>query len=35
MYRDLTHIFWDEYALSQIPPYVQAASKQGMVDASR
>ena len=35
MYRDLTHIFWDEYALSQIPPYIQAASKQGMVDASR
>jgi beta-lactamase class A len=35
MYRNLTHVFWDEYALSQIPPYVQAASKQGMVDASR
>jgi beta-lactamase class A len=35
MYRILTHIYWDEYALSQIPPYVQAASKQGMVDASR
>jgi beta-lactamase class A len=35
MYRDLTHIFWDEYALSKIPPYVQAASKQGMVDDSR
>ena len=35
MYRDLTDVFWDEYALSQIPPYVQAASKQGMVDASR
>ena len=35
MYRDLTHVYWDEYALSQIPPYVQAASKQGMVNASR
>lgn len=35
MYRDMTHIFWDDYALSQIPPYVQAASKQGMVNASR
>lgn len=35
MYRNLTDVFWDEYALSQIPPYVQAASKQGMVDASR
>ncbi|HUB60456.1 MAG TPA: serine hydrolase, partial [Puia sp.] len=32
MYRIMTHVFWDEYALSQIPPYVQAASKQGMVD---
>lgn len=35
MYRDMTHIFWDDYALSQIPPYVQVASKQGMVNASR
>jgi beta-lactamase class A len=35
MYRILTHVYWDEYALSQIPPYVQAASKQGMIDASR
>jgi beta-lactamase class A len=35
MYWNLTHVFWDEYALSQIPPYIQAASKQGMVDASR
>jgi beta-lactamase class A len=35
MYRDLTDVFWDEYALSQIPPYVQEASKQGMVDDSR
>ena len=35
MYRILTHVFWDEYALSEIPPYVQAASKQGMVNASR
>lgn len=35
MYRILTHVYWDNYALSQIPPYVQAASKQGMVDASR
>jgi len=35
MYRIMTHVFWDEYALSSIPPYVQAASKQGMVDASR
>ncbi|HEU5054776.1 MAG TPA: serine hydrolase [Hanamia sp.] len=35
MYRALTKAFWDEYALSQIPPYVQAASKQGMVNDSR
>jgi beta-lactamase class A len=35
MYRILTHIFWDDYALSEIPPFVQAASKQGMVDDSR
>lgn len=35
MYRDMTHIYWDDYALSQIPPYIQTASKQGMVNASR
>lgn len=35
MYRDMTNIYWDDYALSQIPPYVQEASKQGMVNASR
>ena len=35
MYRDLTRIYWNGEALSQIPPWVQAASKQGAVDASR
>jgi beta-lactamase class A len=35
MYRIMTHVFWDEYALSEIPPYIQSASKQGMVDESR
>lgn len=35
IYRNLVRIYWDEGALSQIPPYVQAASKQGAVDASR
>ena len=35
MYRIMTQVFWNEYALSQIPPYIQAASKQGMVDDSR
>ena len=35
MYRLMTNTFYTDYALSQIPPYVQAASKQGMVDDSR
>lgn len=35
MYRLMTNIYYDEYALSQVPPYIQTASKQGMVDASR
>jgi beta-lactamase class A len=35
MYRDLVRIYWDDKALSQIPPYVQAASKQGAVDEAK
>ena len=35
MYRILTRTYWDEEALSQIPPTVQAASKQGFVSHSR
>lgn len=35
MYRDLIRIYWDDKALSQIPPYVQAASKQGAVDEAK
>ena len=35
MYRILCKSYWDGEALSQIPPFVQAASKQGAVDASR
>jgi beta-lactamase class A len=35
MYRLMSNIFYDEYALSAIPPYIQTASKQGMVNASR
>jgi beta-lactamase class A len=35
MYRNMIRIYWDADALSQIPPYVQAASKQGAVDQSR
>ena len=35
MYRMLTRIYWNGEALSQIPPWVQAASKQGAVNQSR
>lgn len=35
MYRALTRIYWNDEALSQLPPAVQAASKQGAVDRSR
>lgn len=35
MYRMLSNSYWKNAALSQIPPTVQAASKQGFVDRSR
>jgi beta-lactamase class A len=35
IYRNLCRIYWDGEALSQIPPTVHAASKQGAVDRSR
>lgn len=35
IYRNLTRIHWDNNALSQVPPYVQAASKSGWVSRSR
>lgn len=35
MYRTLTDIYWDDEALSAIPPTIQVASKQGAVSASR
>ncbi len=35
IYRHLTRIYWDEEALSQIPPNFQVASKQGAVSESR
>lgn len=35
MYRHLTRIYWNGEALSELPPWVQAASKQGMVSRSR
>ncbi|MBL0172987.1 MAG: serine hydrolase [Gemmatimonadaceae bacterium] len=35
MYRTLTRSYWNGEALSQVPPWVQVASKQGMVNKSR
>ncbi len=35
MYRHLTRIHWNAEALSALPPWVQAASKQGAVNRSR
>ncbi len=35
MYRMLSGSYWNAEALSQLPPTVQAASKQGFVDRSR
>jgi beta-lactamase class A len=35
IYRNLTRIYFDSHALSQLPPYIQAASKQGAVDQSK
>lgn len=35
MYRLMTHPYYDEGAISAIPPYVQAAHKSGAVDESR
>ncbi|WP_233260841.1 serine hydrolase [Pedobacter sp. HMWF019] len=35
IYRNLIRIYFDQEALSQIPPYIQAASKSGAVDEAR
>ena len=35
MYRLMTNVYYEDYALFQIPPYIQTASKQGMINASR
>jgi beta-lactamase class A len=35
MYRNLGRIYWDDKALSQIPPYVHTVSKQGALDESK
>ena len=35
MYRVLTRSYWNDESLSELPPWVQAASKQGAVSDSR
>lgn len=35
IYRMMTNSFYTDYALSRIPPYIQTAAKQGMVNQSR
>lgn len=35
MYRMLTKNYWNDRALASIPPWIQAASKNGAVDAAR
>ncbi len=35
LYRMLTRIYWNDEALSSLPPWIQTASKQGAVNASR
>src|SRR4051812_7981332 len=35
MYRNLVRIYWDDRSLSQIPPYVRTASKDGSLDESK
>ena len=35
IYRNMIRIYWDSNALSQIPPYVQVASKSGAVDRAK
>ena len=35
MYRNLGRIYWDDKALSQIPPYVHTVSKQGALNESK
>jgi beta-lactamase class A len=35
IYRNMVRIYWDGEALSQIPPTIQVASKQGAVNQSR
>lgn len=35
MYRILSRVFWDEVAMAEIPPHIQAMAKYGAVNRSR
>ena len=35
MYRHLSRIYWNAEAIGEVPPWVQTASKQGMVNRAR
>lgn len=35
IYRNMARIYWDSESLSQIPPYIQTASKSGAVNQSK
>ena len=35
MYRNMARIYWDDKALSEIPPYVHTISKQGALNESK
>jgi len=35
MYRTMTRAYWNDGALAALPPWVQAASKQGMISQTR
>ncbi|ASU35752.1 serine hydrolase [Mucilaginibacter xinganensis] len=35
MYRNMGRIYWDDKAISQIPPFIETASKQGALDESK
>lgn len=35
MYRTMTRTYWNDMALASLPPWVQAATKQGMINQTR
>lgn len=35
MYRTMTRAYWNDMALASLPPWVQAATKQGMINQTR